>query len=182
MKVSRKQFAGRVINLCHNDYPSNLCTTFWVFIISLITMPIIYPVIFINRLDEKTWTSYNRLVENIMIGLICQIFSFVCLMSAASVYMGLMPEVSVNTKELNIFQLFPFWYWLLLPVGNLLLAVTVLIIGMVVYMIYQSVLGLKKIFKVKKKQEDTSKPKKPNIILEFIKAKKEKICPLIEWE
>ena len=34
----------------------------------------------------------------------------------------------------------------------------------------------------KREADDKPKEKKPNIFIEFIKAKKEKVCPIIEFE
>lgn len=59
MKISKKSWHYRFLVFCFAPIPKSLCTYFWVFVISIFTLPIMigvrYVLWFASRMQDKTY-------------------------------------------------------------------------------------------------------------------------------
>jgi hypothetical protein len=142
---------------CTNTLPLNLCPYFWKLVLAIVTLPItvfsFFPFVKNKYFEER--------FAPLFIIAFCELFTAAIGLLVSTMFGWVDPNGPVNLKDLGIAN----------AVG-----LSVFAIVAVVCYIEQSISSKKK------DSKSIVKEKKPSIIIEYIKAKKNKHCPMIEWE
>lgn len=173
MNLNRNNFSAKLYrwfyNVVKEKMPSNLCPYFWklltayVFSIPLIIITLPFE-IFFGKFGKYNESIGERLWVSFVIWVIC--FFASSALTSVSVLFGYWPEE--NTFIIHIIHVGLLVWGLAVCVG-LLIPITYII---------------KKIREPKPKttvDDILPKEKKPNIVVEFVKAKYNRYCPKIDW-
>jgi hypothetical protein len=141
---------------CTNTLPPNLCPYFWKLVLAIVTLPItVFSFPFTNN------RSFGDRFGNFFAIVFCELFTAAVGLLVSSLFGWVDPNGPVNLKNLGIANV----------VGLSVFAI-VAVVGYIGHLISSK----------KENSKSIVKEKKPSIIIEYIKAKKNKHCPMIEWE
>lgn len=149
-------------------YPKSLCTFFWEFVVSLILLPVAYLTHVYNLIIEDTEFSFAP-------SLLLTVFGYV-----------LSYRIVEDAFNINIVSQYGFaGSWFIFATTGAIAIVILMILIVLSWLGIKKLCGLlvdlyRLIFPA---HEFASRPKEknPSIVWEFIKAKKRKICPLIDY-
>lgn len=156
MKLSVRSWHYRLLNYMWGESPSNLCKYFWALVGTIGTIWFTFPI--------------KQLIKYIL-------EHQIKLPSVADGY-------KQATEYILIFLGFMGYITLVIIQPFLILAVTGgvgALIG-IVFCIGLLVVWIQELLPKKKKKMMKPKLKQPNLIMEFVKAKKSKVCPILEFE
>ncbi|MES2287598.1 MAG: hypothetical protein V4547_18025 [Bacteroidota bacterium] len=176
MKIKKDSWMVWMIDQAFEVKPKSLCTFFWALIGSIVLAPLAYPVVI-----------YNLIVKFILKNRISTMhYGLGCIITLASVgFCGKYYQHYYLNQEYTLMDVLKHSpIWMLVIIGGVSA-----FIGMIFGIIYLAgILEDKAELKREKRNNDMldkfSEPvaqKKPNVIIEFIKAKKQKVCPIIEY-
>lgn len=154
MKIKRTSWHAKFYKAIYvtDTLPTNLCPYFWKLVLAVITLPIT-SVSFFGKCYRFA-DRFSWLAATIFIEVV--VFAIGMLLS---VIFGLVdPESQINWREFFIAN------------------------GMGVVGCAAIVLIGYHCDKLSKREYKEPKVKQPNVLVEFVKAKKNKHCPMIEWE
>lgn len=178
-------FHARFFRLAYNRsrLPENLCPYFWLLVLAVIMLPLTFPSYLIGCFDHKNSSARDSHSETMAY----RTFVSVCLCSFA----GLIFCVGMIVLHLTAGWFVndhkpPTWYfYAAVPAGVLGLYVGWLI-KCLCSGIWELILDLKDSFLSQDvcpgSRNVPRKPKPQSVILSFIRAKKQKLCPHIDWE
>jgi hypothetical protein len=141
---------------CTESLPKNRCPYFWKLALAIVTLPItvfsFFPFVKNNYFEER--------FGPVCIFVFCELFTASIGLLVSSFFGWIDPHGPVNLKDLGIVN----------------------VVGLSVFAIVAVVAYIGHLISSKKENSNSiAKEKKPSII-EYIKAKKNKHCPMIEWE
>jgi hypothetical protein len=154
MKIKRAAWHAKFYKAMYvtNKLPTNLCPYFWKLVLAVITLPIT-SVSFLGRC-----TSFGDRFSWIFITAFIEGIIF-----SVGLLLSMMFGLISSTSKIN-------WHEFLIANG-------MGIAGCAVF----ALIGY--FFEILSRWEHkAAKEKQPNILVEFVKAKKNKHCPMIEWE
>lgn len=169
-------FFSRIFKSDKNYTPSNLCTLFWLGIggfIFTILSPIMFVInsIFAKR-DKMSLLEYLHYNDNGILG------NFLLDKVIILVYITLTMLFSTIFRKADTFWDIQIIDWFFGPLIILIcLGIGVLFIIGIYYIIKYFI----NIIKTINTNKNNKKKKEPSIVIEFVKAKKKKICPMIKW-
>lgn len=142
--------------------PSNLCKLFWSSAASIPCLVVTWPWAVYHLIFDRKDPQHDCAIgwKFLLMGAWC--FSAIV---TGNGYWGF--------KSLSVFL----WGLWTLPLG---LAIVLTVVFSMVYF-FKEILP-KWLPKKEKKYWSEKTEKKPNIVIEYIKAKKKKLCPMIEWQ
>lgn len=159
MKIKRNSLHARFYKFmyCTNTLPLNLCPYFWKLVLAIVTLPItvfsFFPFVKNNYFEER--------FGPVWIFAICELLTASIGLLVSSFFGWIDPHGPANLKDLGIANA----------------------VGLSVFAIVAVVAYIRHLISSKKENSNSiAKEKKPSIIIEYIKAKKNKHCPMIEWE
>lgn len=154
MKIKRTSWHAKFYKAIYvtNTLPTNFCPYFWKLVLAVITLPIT-SVSFLGRC-----TSFGDRFSWIFITAFIEGIIF-----SVGLLLSMMFGLISPTSKIN-------WHEFLIANGMGIAGCAT--IALFVYLID----------KLSKREHKAAKEKQPNILVEFVKAKKNKHCPMIEWE
>lgn len=167
MELNKNSFTAKLVEYSYpnKDLGNNLCTYFWQTFFAYLFLPLICIFYIFDsyffRFDFKK-VLINKESKPFLVKicfsslLIILLIGFICFS-----YLIGFGSINSNYIIINIF----------VGLGFMILICSIIILF--TYSLYKIIF----FFKKKKRKE-----KKKNIIIEYIKAKKQKICPIIEWK
>ena len=158
MKVKRNSLHARFYKFmyCTNTLPLNLCPYFWKLVLAIVTLPLtVFSFPFTNN------RSFGDRFGNLFAVAFCELCTASIGLLVSMLFGWVDRHSQINLKDLGIAN-----------------AVGLSIFAIVAVVCYIGHLISSK----KENSKSIAKEKKPSIIIEYIKAKKNKHCPMIEWE
>lgn len=183
MKLSKKNkwlYFSKIYKYDMNYKPKNLCSLFWSglfgFLLSIFS-PIVIIIHFISsKINKRSFIKelhYSDNISNIIAGFFIDKLIMLVYIMFLILYMSLFHPEETNFANLS-------WYEILFaPFLILLLFGIIILIGCLIFISIKNISEY--IIDLKNKNTKYNK-KEPSVVIEFIKSKKKKICPLIQWE
>lgn len=179
MKIKKNSWMVWMIEQAFETTPKSLCTFFWLLVGSIVLMPLAYPIFFYNiyvdKIRKDCWSTLHYGV-----GVLLNVLGiFLSSQYFAHYYLR---------KELTPAIVFG-WS----PVFLVLLCLAISILAWFILALINIIFKIERYYQNKRASKEyenkkimvvhaTNKKKKPNVIIEYIKAKKQKVCPIIEYE
>lgn len=189
MKLNpRSWHAELYCNAYGKDYdqlPNNLCPYFWKLIIILVLLPITWPVALFNRIEGRSYSGYATMGMPLFIAVL---FSFAGLPAGVPILINfhLPPDQRFDDLYHRFGALAPI---VCVEIGYMaiifMLAIIILNIKLIAFIIKSLPKNPQKKVYPQPLSWDPPAPKKthkPNILIEFIKAKYNNYCPKIDWQ
>lgn len=154
MTLKEKTWHAWLYKSTYNSYilPEDYCSYFW----KMCSLVLLFPFCLIGHIINLIF--YYKRPEDSVACLVSGVVTFLCFLFSGLIY------DAKSHRHSN--------YWLcLLDVGIGIIVISAILV-IICYIFYL-------IDEWRKKRK--SKPMKPNLIVEFIKAKKNKYCPKIDW-
>lgn len=167
MKLNKKSWHCKLYKwaFCTTDkcLPANLCNYFWSVMLATVTLPLTAVSVFISSID--------MFATRVFLSVLLYICSFV-VWFIGFILLRLTCDPTFTSKH-TVFENYSInWIaYAALPVGAALTWLVMYAVSLL--MEWSDNLSYRKKAKVKKQ---------PNIVVEYLKAKKEKACPFIDWE
>ena len=167
MKLNKKSWHCKLYKwaFCTTDkyLPANLCNYFWSVMLATVTLPLTAVSVFVNNID--------MFGTRVFLSVLLYICSFV-VWFIGFILLRLTCDPTFSSKH-TVFEDYSHnWIaYAALPVGVALTWLVMYAVKLVCD--WSDNLSYREKAKVKKQ---------PNIVVEYLKAKKEKACPFIDWE
>jgi len=141
---------------CTNTLPQNLCPYFWKLVLAIVTLPLtVFSFPFTNN------GSFGDRFATLFAIAFCELCTASIGALVSMLFRWIDPHTPITLNDLGIANA----------------------VGLSVFAIVAVVAYIEHLISSKKENSKSiAKEKKPSIIIEYIKAKKNKHCPMIEWE
>lgn len=163
MKLNSKSISARYYKWFYDSsiLPNNLCSYFWSLLFAYSYSSVFFPFLIVTRIFEKcikdeTEKFYIKTFIGLFLSLI--LFLIISTMLAISLLWTGFPKNDDNIFD--AMRVTGFIIWIVILTGSILYFIRKLILKIIT----------------------KEKIQKTNIICEFIKAKKKRYCPMIDWQ
>lgn len=154
MNIAYNAWHVRLIKTQLDNYPKSLCGYFWAFVISVLLVPFTWPFMIVKRYDD----SAPPAVVNIV-----------------ACFIGFLPLVFFATNDDGQFTIPLYIVLFLAPVIGFVLSASC---GVA---LWACVTFVRWLWHFRKPRDPDAPPRITRILWEGIKAKKRRICPLIQY-
>lgn len=162
MKLNPKSWHSQLYTLYTDNRPGiNFCNYFWAIILFTIAVPITLPILIWNKFVNRYIPPYIVLPLVVLISLFTRDYG---------------NHMAMDFTFLNVVTLFLKGYYALF-IG--LIVVCAVLIGIAFIVSYATMKYSE--YQRRKNPEGIEKESKPNMIITWFKAFKEKNCPIIDW-
>lgn len=159
MRLREDSFFAKLVLNSYASYelPKSLCPFFWKLVIALVSLPLTWPILVIDWVGgrpEKSW-----ILSKIILGILTQL-----------VVLAIIGVAYVKPIET------------LKVLGFMVVVLVVILGGVALYtVIKEKIEDWYWNYKYGEYGEKLADKKTDNVLVSFIKAKKEKVCPRIDW-
>ena len=159
----------------HGEMPKTLCSYFWALVCAILIIPFNIPGLIIGLTKRDIKDPADSYFGAIFW------FSFQVLSGVIGMFIFRHPTINITFTDSLLIK------------GLIAMACGALIIGTILGLIYLTAYTYDNLWVKRMRKEEelrlnnpdeywAKKEKKPNILMSFIKAKKEKVCPIIEYK
>lgn len=184
VRIKKTSWHARLFAQTYNveSLPSNLCPYFWGLVISLVLLPLTFWTLVFYKIcpDEAPWRF--GVGHRIRSGLVAWIVTVVVsLVGFAYVSEHYYPKSGVPYTDLVRVCLLALPFGILIVGGALLTVFLVCLLCMGICVLFKMASESVVTF-ISKPLMESEEPKNNNVLFAYLKARKQKYCPKIDWE